>query len=658
MFAASKTSKGAAGTPPPASDPQFNYVTMLLHGDGTNGAQNNTFVDTSSNAFTVTRNGNATQGTNNPYGNNWSNYFDGSSSGITAAPNTAFDVGSGDFTLECWVYNSEVSAQVGIAGVWNGSYIIWRAGTVYRFYFGGIAGSPLTCSIAAVAGIWTHLAIVRNGVTLTFYVNGVSGGTASLGTSAITATSNPFGVGANFEFGSIGYPFTGYIKDVRLVKGTAVYTSAFTPPTTPLTAISGTSILACQNSYFKDNSSNNFQFTVWGTPFPSTFAPYSSGAAYSTSVNGGSAYFPGSSTDKLTFGTNTAFNVGTGDFTVAFWGYWNSVSSSSFPYKPAEVFHGGANNTLAIWIDGTSAQIAQNANGAVLQATVTSPVKRWTHYAFTRSGTTGYIFMNGVLITSGAVSTNFTNPSNLTLGAGPNGYTDGYIAGFQFLKGTALYTSSFTPPTTPPTNVTNTSLLLNFTNGGIFDNSANIDLQTVGNAQISTSVKKYGTGSMAFDGTGDWLIAPDSINLQFGSSSFTIECWVYLSSTGVAQGLIAKGSSTTGWLLSVNSSNQVSFTDTSTAITSTGALSASTWYYIAVVRTGTSTNQTKIYINGTNDGTGTSATTFNQTNSLYVGADRTGGSNLNGYIDDLRITNGVARYTANFTPPTAAFPDY
>jgi hypothetical protein len=95
--------------------------------------------------------------------------------------------------------------------------------------------------------------------------------------------------------------------------------------------------------------------------------------------------------------------------------------------------------------------------------------------------------------------------------------------------------------------------------------------------------------------------------------------------------------------------------DTST-ITSSGALSGSQWYFITVVREGTGSNQTKIYIDGVNDGTGTVNTNFNQTSIAYVGANRTGGDALNGYIDELRITNGVARYTGNFTPPTAAFP--
>jgi hypothetical protein len=132
------------------------------------------------------------------------------------------------------------------------------------------------------------------------------------------------------------------------------------------------------------------------------------------------------------------------------------------------------------------------------------------------------------------------------------------------------------------------------------------------------------------------------------------ELWVYRNSSGT-YGLVGKGTSTTGWLVSLNSSNQVVFTYASSTITSTGTVSATTWTHIAVVREGTSTNQTKIYINGTNDGTGTVSTDFNQTNSMYVGADRTGGSAANAYVQDVRITND-ARYTANFTAPTAAFP--
>jgi len=109
MFAASKTATLITGG---GADPQFNYVTMLLHGDGTNGGQNNTFVDSSTNNFSITRNGNTTQGSFSPYGTLWSNYFDGSSklyrsmSGVT--------VGTGQFTAEVWVCLTKAQTTYGV----------------------------------------------------------------------------------------------------------------------------------------------------------------------------------------------------------------------------------------------------------------------------------------------------------------------------------------------------------------------------------------------------------------------------------------------------------------------------------------------------------------------------------------------------------------
>ena len=267
--------------------------------------------------------------------------------------------------------------------------------------------------------------------------------------------------------------------------------------------------------------------------------------------------------------------------------------------------------------------------------------------------------MNGVSSATSTVSITLPNlAANLLISSydGTNENITGYLSNYRIVKGTAVYTSSFTPPTAPVSAITNTQLLLNATNAGIYDATALNDMETVGNAKVSTTQYKWGASSMSFDGTGDWLLLPDNVNITLNRAAFTIEGWIYLNAVGSARGIVGKGTGTTGWLLSINSSNQVVFTDTTTAITSTGTLSVSTWYHIAVVRSTTGTNQTKIYINGTNDGTGTSATNFSQTNSMYVGADRTGGSAFNGYIEDLRITNGVARYTANFTAPTAAFP--
>ena len=89
---------------PATIDPYFKYVTTLLHGDGTNAAQNNTFIDSSTNAYSITRNGSATQGTFTPFGSTWSNYFDGSGDYLTTPSNAALNLSTGDWTIELWVY--------------------------------------------------------------------------------------------------------------------------------------------------------------------------------------------------------------------------------------------------------------------------------------------------------------------------------------------------------------------------------------------------------------------------------------------------------------------------------------------------------------------------------------------------------------------------
>jgi hypothetical protein len=180
------------------------------------------------------------------------------------------------------------------------------------------------------------------------------------------------------------------------------------------------------------------------------------------------------------------------------------------------------------------------------------------------------------------------------------------------------------------------------------------DLETVGNAQISTSVVKYGTGSMYFDGTGDNLNTPTSPNLAFGTGDFTIECWVYANDVTSLAGIYdGRGGSATPTIV-IQSGTFKYFTNGGFQITSS-SISTSTWYHLAVSRSGTNT---KLFVNGVQGGsTYSDSTNYVSTTPSFIGA-LYDGSSLNGYIDDLRITKGYARYTANFTPPTAAFFNY
>jgi hypothetical protein len=210
---------------------------------------------------------------------------------------------------------------------------------------------------------------------------------------------------------------------------------------------------------------------------------------------------------------------------------------------------------------------------------------------------------------------------------------------------------------------------LNFTNAGIFDSAMMNNLETVGNAQVSTSVVKYGTGSMAFDGSGDRLVGVNTPNLNFGSGAWTVEFWIYATDQGTGP-IVNQCSqaSSAGWgIWAYNGAsgtnrrltvflNGASFS----LVTGADAWPSNTWTHIAVVKSGTNLT---VYSNGVNVASSTSApaTLTDTTAPPMVGATVSGvnwGASYDfaGYLDDLRITKGAARYIGNFTPPVARMP--
>jgi hypothetical protein len=234
------------------------------------------------------------------------------------------------------------------------------------------------------------------------------------------------------------------------------------------------------------------------------------------------------------------------------------------------------------------------------------------------------------------------------------GYWLGFISNIRIVKGIALYATNFTPSTTPLTAITNTSLLIRGDTGAFYDLSSNGNPETsTGTTAITTQVKKYGLVGASY-ATTSYQTINNATNLQLNAGDYTIEMWVYRNAAGVLHSLACKGAAATGWLLQINTSNQLVFTVTSTAIlTSTTTIPATTWTFVAVTRSGTST---RIFVNGNLESTATDSTNFSETEPLIIGADRGSINGLNGYLDDVRITKGVARYTSSFTPPTASFP--
>jgi hypothetical protein len=644
--------------------------TSLLTAQYNGGGNNSGFKDSSQNNFVIARNGNTTQGTFSPYGNNWSNYFS-SNSGLTAPNNSAFKPATNDFTVECWIFQTSSGTEQAIYGDSNSAtdagtfdFNINSTGFLKSDYWtSSTAVTTRTSTLSPTVNQWNHVVLSRTGTTMYLGLNGVLQSFTAPSSYQSPATTYPT-VGRLGAY-TAGIGFIGYISNFRYINGTNLYSgSSYTVPTAPLTAVTNTKLLTCADNRFIDDSTNAFTLTVNGSPSVQRFSPFSPTSAYSTSVIGGSGYFDGTG-DRLSSPANTAINLSTADFTAECWVYPTSFSSTKaiFVYQNADA----SNTNYGYWLTVKTTGVVrfENFSGSSqvgFDSTVAMNLNTWNHIAVTRTGTSATTYVNGVG-TSGTVSATFNAPSGAILNIGDNfgasfGSSNpyaGYITDLRIVKGTRVYTSNFTPPTAPLTAITNTSLLLNNTNAGILDNAMMNDLETVGNAQISTSVKKYGTGSMYFDGTGDGLFARSTPDTAFGTSDFTVEFWLNLSANlGSFVKIVQMGTSGNCFTIETQSStNVLTVTNlTSTVyLTSSSALTTGTWIHVAVTR---ASGTLRIFQNGTQTGSVSNTVDFPNAGGIYIGQSNTGQA-MNGYIDDLRVTKGYARYIANFTPPSAPF---
>jgi hypothetical protein len=472
----------------------------------------------------------------------------------------------------------------------------------------------------------------------------------------------------------------GSVPTLYSTTSTTAGTAIFTVPNSPLTltsqGASNVQLLAFGDNRFIDRSTNNFAITAVSTPPITRFSPFAN-QGYNAGVIGGSTYFNGS-TDYLSISASTPLDMSTGDFTIECWLY---IVSTANLYP---TFLGGG----ATWVAGSSGHRYNNTgyankftfhlNGSAgvatgdpfLASSGTFSFNNWYHYALTRSGNTWNMYVNGVLQNTQTYAGSFNPAINgMRVGDsawdGANGFFNGYVSDLRIVKGTALYTANFNTalPPAPIRPVTNTVLLLNMTNAAVTDASMQTNVSTVGDARsLTTKIKKYNSSMMYFDGTGDWLTIPAGQVGAFGIGDFTIECWFYATTVATAnQAIVAQRTgdtaATVGWALSLAASvltANASNGTTSYAINHQTSILANTWYHAAMVRSGTSIT---VYLNGvpgTSPQTVVSSFSINGSGTtIYVAYASSGSviSPLNGYIDDLRVTKGVARYYTNFTPP-------
>jgi hypothetical protein len=201
--------------------------------------------------------------------------------------NNNSNVGTSSFTLEGW-FNPNSTATSNIIRTYNNVSIgILVVSGVLKFYLSSDGSSFNVASAVGTGSVststWYHFALVRNNTVFTIYLNGVASGTVT--SSASIFASAGFNIGAE-QNGSAITGFNGYITNVRMVVGTAIYTSNFTPPTAPLTAITNTTFLFNVNSgslYTDSSGLTNTPLTA-GTPTWNASSPFATGAGYKNRV--------------------------------------------------------------------------------------------------------------------------------------------------------------------------------------------------------------------------------------------------------------------------------------------------------------------------------------------------------------------------------------
>ena len=632
--------------------------------------------------------------TDNPFGtgNGYSVAFDG---------NDALRISGGalltsDWTIEYWIKGSDfsgiqrhVSAKEDKYGdehtnlrSYNGSW---------EFYAGDDPGFQSYSGTTISTDTWVHAAVCRNGTSIEYFANGnrIATDTIASGTNTtLTEVDVAHGYGSEY--------FTGNISNVR-VSNTGRYTgSTYTIPSSTFTVDSNTLLLACHSSSVttaagtwasgsmpglynaaKDPYGANVTLAVPmnGTNTAADFNDYSgdiSGSGSNKAVNvggaaqtktdksyyyGSSGYFDGSH-DQLSFAESSDFAFGSGDFTCEVW-----INPDSWAdYRTIVDTRAAGVNSNTGWILG------QRANGKVyvytnsnflLESNSKPAIGQWTHVAFIRTAGQMQLYINGVRESTQNTEKNYTDNHCIIASESYDNNSasfdwTGYLSDLRFYKGVAKYTSNFSLPT--PID--------------LGDLSGNSNDASNSGTTFQNTIKKFYDGATYFDGSSYLSVPSTNGSLDIGDGDFTIEMWFYdASPTSVADytSLLASqnyGDGGDGGLafniyINTNHTGIQIFDDNggtgnfTARVSTSGNFSRGQWAHFAWSRAGSSNT---VYVNGSQVASFTATTNYAE-HGFYVGANNYTQSSgapqypHQGYIQDLKIYKGIAKYTSSFSPP-------
>jgi hypothetical protein len=634
------------------------YTTLLATADGT--SDNNNITDASSNNHSITVTGDAHAGTFSPYRHGgYSTKFE---------PNSYFNIlnqpaiGSGDCSIECWVNVSTLSQWHGIikrgdddqAG--NFQFYVRNDTEIYLNWSGSSAGTAITTSGANIQpNTWYWLQVIRSSGTVNIYVNGVS--KASFSDSSNISSTTYYDIG-----GWTGNFSDAFIRDLRV---STVARSSSTGPSDKLEVDSDTTFLTCNLPYvtFSTPSAvNNYVQYISGTVSTKPFSPYDYNE-YDAADNGGSVYFVGGADYSSQYLSLSGPGMPSGDFTLSTWAYLTHTVADS---KTLIDFNGNSDGFRIIYANGSNGYHFRfyTAGGTVYlyDQSIAHSTNQWYYIVVVRDSGTFKLYVNNKLINTSTANPTFSSSTNVRIGQtfGGSGTLEGYLSDIIYNPTTAI--TDFTPPTAPLSS-SGTSLHIKGTDASIIDKSQNTNLKLVGNTTGSTTQVKFaGTKSMYFDGSSDRIEIDGPINL--GTQPFTYETWVYTTDNSWIFMCIGNhdGSSshaTAGSIIEYANNNFYIYKAEGGSITANTSASGSVhnqgWKHVAYCRQ--SNGNHDLYLDGTRimNYTGWNSQDYGSLDKILIGDYFSQFmSDFNGYFQDIRLTIGESRYTANFTPPTAS----
>ena len=599
------------------------YTKLLLHNEGSGIA----FVDSSQAAHAVTANGNATQSTAQYKFGAKSAYFDGSGDYLYSPISDDWDIGTGDFTIDTWVYNTQAinnsvndirtMAAAGVcdanghqcwifmyghSSAWGtntrimmGHSIGYGAGNWVGYYSSEVTISPNT---------WYHIAVVRSAGVITLYLNGTNVG-SSASTRDMQTTDVGLYVGAYNTNSSIGAYHYGYLDELRYSKGIARWTSDFTPPASEYTSSSD------RNLVFKDSADNNFILNNWWS-------------------NASSIYYLSGNVGIGTTSPSTALTVNGVTTSTGYIGsYIKPASDSATAFQ---IQKSDGTNVLNVDTSAGRVGIGTTAPGAQLDVSDTSiTTGKSVNIASTGTGLTSGSLLYVSSATTGAVATNgivsinatgnYSSTSNLigALSVLANSTTAGTVAN---ITGNALTTGQGLRLASTGTGLTSGSLLYVSsattgavaTNGIVSINASGAYTSTSDAGLLNVTANSTLTGTIA-NMAGNALTSGKILNLSSSSAAFT----------GTLANITLSGNNAanTGTLLKVSSTG-VSNTGVPLMVTNAGA-----GLSLRVNDDGNDTDTTPFVINATgNVGIGTTAPGNKLTISGGVGIGTTAPGSL------------------------------